>query len=555
MKKLAKGLLIALSAVMAFSVIGCDRGKDSVEVDASKSQLYVYSYNGGVGTKWLDNTIARFESEYAETSFEEGKKGVQVIVAKGKDELKAIASTNYNVIFSEQVIYNDLISQGLLLDISDIVTESLSEITGGQETATIESKLTASQKGAFTATNGKYYMLPHYETYTGIAYNIQVFDENRLYFAEDGGFTDLEGERTVGPDGERGTYDDGLPSSYEEFYLLMEEMLYASPKITPFIWSGAMTSYTNDLLAGLWAAYAGRDEFMLNVDFDSSKSGAQADILSFDGGGKPVVTPTTITEETGYLMSHQAEKYYALSFLENVLSNPDNRYSKITETLTNAGAQEEFVFGSLENKPIAMLIEGNYWYNEASDDSLFKRAETNHPSEAAKQQYGWMPLPRQLTGSVTEGNGTKNTLLDTLTSFAFINANIKNDAVKVKLAKLFLQYCYTNESLVSFTMDTGCFKGVSYTIPQDKKNLMNSYYQNVCEIREKSDIVYPYSDSGVFLKNQTKFRFDLGSSIWSSKVGSIPYTYFYTAYEKDKVTARQFFEGAFISETDWSAYL
>ena len=87
------------------------------------------------------------------------------------------------------------------------------------------------------------------------------------------------------------------------------------------------------------------------------------------------------------------------------------------------------------------------------------------------------------------------------------------------------------------------------------KSSMNSYYQNICEIREKSDIVYPYSDASVFLKNQTKFRFDLGSSIWSSKVNNIPYTYFYTAYEKDKVNARKFFEGAFISETDWKAYL
>ena len=554
MRKLYKVLLVVLSAVFALGIVGCRGGAD-VKIDKSKTQLYVYSYNGGVGTKWLDNAVARFEAKYANESFEEGKKGVQVVVYRGKDELKAIASTNFNVIFSEQVIYNDLISQGLLLDISDVVTGSLSAITDGKESGAIEDKLTPSQKQAFTASNGKYYILPHYEAYTGITYNIELFDKNMLYFQEGGGFTDLAGNRTVGPDGIRNTYDDGLPSSYEEFYELMEEMLYASPKITPFIWNGDLTSYTNDLLAGLWAAYAGHDEFMLNVNFDSAKSnGAQADVLTFNGN-EPVVTPTTITEENGYLMSRQAEKYYALSFLEKVLSSSEYRYSGINGNLTHTGAQQEFVLRTLENHPIAMLIEGNYWYNEAADGNIFKRAENQYPDKAAEQKYGWMPLPRKLTGTVTEGEETKNTLLDTLTAFAFINGNIKNDAVKVELAKLFLQFCYTDDELVNFTLDTGCFKGVSYKIPSEKKATMNAYFQNVCEIREKSDIVYPYSDSSVFLSNQTKFRFDLGSSIWSSTVSGMPYAYYYTAYERNGITAKQFFEGAVISQSAWQAYL
>lgn len=62
--------------------------------------------------------------------------------------------------FTEEIYYNDFISKGQLLDISDMVREPLSEITEGKETESIEDKLDDSQKAAFTALDGKYYFLP-----------------------------------------------------------------------------------------------------------------------------------------------------------------------------------------------------------------------------------------------------------------------------------------------------------------------------------------------------------------------------------------------------------
>ena len=66
--KLAKKICVLLALAILFSSVsvlftGC--GKDEViEVDKKKTQIYVYSYNGGVGNDWLDDTIKAFEAKY-----------------------------------------------------------------------------------------------------------------------------------------------------------------------------------------------------------------------------------------------------------------------------------------------------------------------------------------------------------------------------------------------------------------------------------------------------------------------------------------------------------
>ena len=429
-----------------------ESGKDDVTI------LSVYNFDGGVGTKWLENLKPKFEEQFKDVSFEEGKKGVTIDIVPGKSDIASVLAQGYNVVFSEEVLFNDFAAQGKILDISDMVTASLSDVSNGVETGTIEEKLDESQKKALKAKNNKYYALPHYEVYTGLTYDADLFKEKALYFAKDGGWTDEEDEMTCGPDGDYSTkYDNGLPSSYEEFYTLMNKMVDES--VAPFVFAGQLPRYTNDLLAGLWAAYSGKDEFLLNVNFDSEGTNTKARIIEFNNG-KPVEKEVSINKENGYLMSQQSGKYYAYEFLEKITSSSDYLSPKVTGSLAHTGAQEQFIYSNLEGKtlPIGMLIEGSYWYNEARDYIL--RSENTYKDKAKNRNLAWMPLPRQYSGTVTEGNGTKNTLLETLTSFAVINSSIKDNEGLVNCAKTFLKYCYTNQSLANFTIDSGTPKGV-----------------------------------------------------------------------------------------------
>ena len=73
---------IVMSGSLA-GLTGC-LGGPSIVIDEEKTQLYVGNYNGGVGDKWLDEIIPRFEAAYADYQLN-GKTGVQVIKDSDKD--------------------------------------------------------------------------------------------------------------------------------------------------------------------------------------------------------------------------------------------------------------------------------------------------------------------------------------------------------------------------------------------------------------------------------------------------------------------------------------
>lgn len=165
-----KKKLLCVSLLLCGIITSCDREDVNGEViNKDKTQLSVYNFDGGVGTEWLYTFKKNFEAKYAETSFEEGKKGVQILInpykVNGEGMISTFGGSSYDVMFNEYVRYNDYVSQGLFLDITDLVKE-----TCENETRTIEDKLSEDSKEALLAFDGKYYALPHYEVYQGLYY-------------------------------------------------------------------------------------------------------------------------------------------------------------------------------------------------------------------------------------------------------------------------------------------------------------------------------------------------------------------------------------------------
>lgn len=547
-KKLLSIIVAALICVTSLGAFGCNRPDNGglPTGDPNKTWLFVYNYNGGVGTDWLYEIEKSFEEKYKDTIFEPdtNKKGVDIVISPGKDNMTgSLRSQVYDVIFSEIVPYNDMAAQGSLLPLTDMVKSSLSDVTDGKETVTIESKLTTSQKAALTAINDEYYVLPHYEVYSGLTYDAKVFSDWQLYFKAGGGWTSEESEKSVGPDGIKGSYDDGLPSSIEELMTLMDRS--SKFLVAPFIWTGAYESYTSRLLVGLHGALAGHDEFMLNYNYgkDSGVNGGKARIITGFNGTTPIVQEMDITPETGYLLKQQESKYYALKVLEKILSNSKYYSSKITGVLDHESAQTEYIYADLENNPVAMLIEGSYWYNEAKDSR--KRSENTYKEKAKNRQFKWMPLPTQVSGSVTEGNGKKQTLVDSISSYAYINANNENDPIICDLAKTFLKYCYSEEALQNFVLQTGVFKGVSVNMDNVDISGVNSFYQSIINVRKNADVAYPVSDNKIYMHAFVNPLMD-----WQTVVDGVPYDYPIDGFQS-RVSAEKYFKGMWSNETSW----
>ena len=173
-RRLQRYVLAALLIfVIVFGSIGCigNGGDETEEIDPTRTQLYVANYNGGAGTVWIENMKTAFEEESKNESIEPGKTGVQVHVEPGSNGGTSIINTGrYDIIFSEgNSNISDDISNGYLRDITDIVTEPLTEFG---ETGNIEDKfISENQKSYFHVDfsgsgNKRYYTLPLYSAFS-----------------------------------------------------------------------------------------------------------------------------------------------------------------------------------------------------------------------------------------------------------------------------------------------------------------------------------------------------------------------------------------------------
>ena len=548
-----KTLCVILGLLMCLSVTACGKRPGLTEaIDPNRTQLYVFNYEGGVGSDWLYDMKEKFEEEYKDICFEPGtsKKGVQIMIEANKLSFNAdekIKSSSNEVFFTENVGYNDMVSQDLLLDITDLVTST-------EDGASLESRMTDQQKESLTALKGKYYALPHYDGFRGVSYDIDLFEEKGFYFADEkengnNGFVISASEkRSAGPDGKYDTGDDGLPATMEEFFKLFDYML--SSNVTPFVFTGMYPEYTSYVAEWIYSNYAGADVASLDYSFDSGDMEVEI-ITNFEElknnmfGAEPIIEKVKIKPENGYLMKQQVGKYYGLAFLCKMLSDSRYYYSLSTnQTFSHLDAQEAFIYSKLENKPIAMIIDGSYWVNEAK--GAFQRSIEDYGTRAENRNFGWMPLPVTVSGEVSEETAQKNAAKDTVRSYAYINGNIKDDENKVKLAKLFLGYCYKLENLQRFTELTGCARGLNYELTEENKSQMSTFALSVWEMKQTTEMVRPLSTSQLFLNNEREFYL----SPWESVVSGQSYVNPITAF-RSSISAMDYFNGMKIYQRDW----
>ncbi len=567
MKK-AITLLMCIMLIVTFVLVGCEPstekpdGATSIDefdrettINTGKTTLFISNFNGAFGEKWLKAAAKRYEEIHKDDVYEPGKKGLQIWIdnAKqgGKDIIDGIDRSRDAIFFTEYVYYNDLVASGKVLDITQLASEKLTQYG---ESRSIFDKLTAEQKAYLMTDNNKIYMLPHYQAFRGITYDVDLFEKELLYFSaekENGndGFIVSETEtRSNGPDGKANTYDDGLPATYDDFFKLCSKMKEIG--ITPVIWTGDHPNYFTEFLAALACDYEGLEQSMLNFTFDGTAKNLVASANAAEITSK--MSATTITPNNGYLLAKQAGKYYALQFADRLL-NKSTKYIDLRSvgSLSHTDTQKTYIasrFLSTENT-IGMLIESNYWENEADDMGYFKTMAKQYGEDKASRsarRFGFMPFPKATQAEVGEGV----TLVDYLMSGAFIRGNIGQESGKAyekDLALDFLKFLYTDQSLVEFTEYTGCPKSLNYDI-DSILNKVSYYTRNVFEMRARADVVYPFSKEPIYADNASNFNF---AYFYRTTVnrgqGNTPYTIPSDAIYKDGLTGLEYFNGLAVS--------
>lgn len=575
MKKIMKKafvLLLALCMTLTcFVATGCNQETEK----GNKTILNVANYSGGVGVQWIKEVEKRFEQACEGISYEEGKSGVDVKVWNHKSYIgttlaSTLAGDTNDVYFTQELPYSNLASLGQLLDITDLVTEKV-----GSDGKTIFSKFAPEHKTGLKI-NNKYFAIPHYEVFQGIVYDSGIFTKKNLFFANeldtDSTYpgtcrfvVDAEETKSCGPDGKFNTYDDGLPSSIAEFKKLIDEMT-GTASIDPFIYAGGHDYYTNMLNASIAANINGADTMRLFLnfgDYSDLEPGAtvpstKARIVDeFDYNDYPVVNEYTITPDNGYLLKQSEGLYWGVDLATYVWGDTANWSANISSGTSQIDAQNEFMCCGIDGQTnyAGMLIEGNYWYNEANDEEVFADLKIDFPTKYKEKKPKFMPLPVQAEGTVTEGNGKAPVLLDNYSSYSFINANI--DKEKIDLAKDFLSFCYTDFELEQFTINTkGVARSVEYDVEEAFSALAsNEYATSLVQMRKAAadagNIVRWCTDNSIYVNNEQTFK-PTTNSFWSTRVENTSYALVLTAAQ-NSISAKDYFKGFALTSGQWSS--
>jgi len=509
-------------------------GDTSIDVGTSEEEipgvtnpysLTVFNFDGGYGHEWLDAAISRYKKVRAGKEFTvDGVTydGVDFKVTNDKTLMSAMATsgTHYDIWLEEQVPYNQLIrSDKTFAKMTDVMTEENPYEPG----VTLESKLSAQQQEFYKVTKDgetDYYGLPHYAGYVGIVYNKYYFDGYGWYLKDgynkadlvediDACFTDDATARTAGPDGMKGTEDDGLPTTYEEFYALCDVITGTR---TPISWTGKhREGYLSWFTQAMMVNHEGLEQGALNFSFDGTAENLV--VFNEDGSVKTDADGNIVTESVaidaatnGYELGRQAGKYYAFKFLETIMERGYHTDGAVNPTYEQTTAQEHFIDGSgldaLEDMP-AMLLEGVWWEMEAAGilDAMQQSSGQDY-----RQRYAFMPLPCATEAEAAEraekaARGENYyTLMDTHNTICAIGKEIKSEVYPI--AKDFIQFIYTDESLAEFSKITNTTKAVKYTMSEEDKAQLSSFGRSLLSITEKADVVYGYAKTSFYQQNE-----------------------------------------------------
>ena len=551
-----KGMKIGaclLGGALLFVGVGCGGGQGGstpvypVEQDDElRTQLYVYNSAYTQDMEWLNALKTEFETLHAQdTCWEDGKQGVQVVIhnvaSDFENDASRVLANREEVYFAFDADVRALQKGGALADLTSLVTESETE------TWSVKSKLTESQQAYYSIEEDgqeTYYALPDRFGSVGFVYNQTLFDEKGYYFSEDGTeekpfVADMGGLRTLGADETRGTWDDGLPTTQDEFFALCRRI--AQDGNVPVLWSASEhDKYLTWLAASLAAAENGYEQTMLNYTLQ----GTAKNLGSIKNGGFAADAQSTeITPENGYELARSAGNYYALAFLEE-LTDSKNGYCGAVNyseefTKSQTALRKAFREGLDGGKQIGMIVDGT-WFESGGETLAVERT-----TAMQEKRFAWMPSPL-----VTKHDWTDGAVVDCLNSSAFIKANV--EGWKMPLAQEFLRFAYTDDALRGYTELTGVQKAVNYGLDDSLSEFENS----VRQARRNTKHVYAYSMAETLLANE---RFFSPNELWRAKFGGLagfatPVQYPSVALIKDNTSVVDYFNGMYMYRKDnWPA--
>ena len=277
-KQFRKIATIALAGVVGSTGIAAFAGCS--DPYGNMTQLSIHYYNGGLGSDWINESIAEFEEMFKNTSFEAGKTGVKILLTadKSMDELATSISTGADkadiLYTSESGVVELLNTEGILYDTTEMVTEKVYNADGEvtlnaagdgfeivEDGESMYDRMHPYYQDAYNlagtqwATNEgdvSFSLLPYEDTVAGIILDYDLYEElyNKYYNA--GQIGEMTGYKYEGD-------SVAMPGTWDEFF----DLLSAMRTIDAGRYSGFMYSvdyYTPSIESAVIADVDGTDE-------------------------------------------------------------------------------------------------------------------------------------------------------------------------------------------------------------------------------------------------------------------------------------------------------
>lgn len=539
MKRFKSVIAAALAAVTCMSVCACGGDKE----DSTKTYLDVGVFDAGLGTVYFDEMKKDFEAYYANESFETGKTGVVLRPTKKNTEfnpaqlLTSMKDYQPVLYLLNTGDYEAFTSAELFTDVSDVMTEKyldengeIAKDTGKTATQSIEDTMLDGYSDVFKKDDGKYYAVPFMYSAPGIIYDADLFDEQSLYFKADGtvgaNVADLAAQNcSAGTDGKSGTYDDGLPATWEQFLMLLSAI--RNKGLTPFTWAESPSTYQISRVFNIiHANYEGYDDFMLNY----SLSGTDNELGE-------------INDSNYDKLLEQEGRKAAIKAFYDITKNAGNYSVKAAPAggNTHTTAEREFIQSKRYGTRIAMFVENSYWEQEAR--SVFDGEPQPEQNGYGKRNFKYLTMPKFVGMEGIEDQTNEERVIPTTYSESYMcisakNTN-KNAEVQTRVAKLFIKFVQQRAQLVKFTANTGCLRPYKYTITDEEKQTCTPYTRSILELIAEGATVAPNlaiatkrrqftgEDGFDESNNGFAFRAKVDNNVYKE-----PFTYFYMNPDK-----------------------
>lgn len=578
-KILRRVAAVASALLLSFSFTGCGGTVIDDGNDKDKTYLYIMAYDGGYGVDWIEKVAARFEEQYKDYRIGD-KVGVKIDIEATRDTGATVFSKMavqnkdiYYLFFGGGGSYADFLSRDYLLDITDILTE----VPEGQNHS-ILSSLDSQLTGYYGVTEGsdtKYYSAPYTTGFTHITYDEELFyneglfltreydengnegkvddylirkvtqnaaDPNKKYsdVVEEGGKKYVKTTNgdylSMGPDGEYGTYDDGMPRTFKEFFNLCEYMANET-QVSPFLFfggNGKGEAYLRQALINVAATVNGYD----NVKAQYALDGTLNNLISVNADGSVVSAgSTTLTPDNSNgtaLEQFKQEGYYrAYEFAKKVFDN-DSKYCH-TECFgpdDQFHAQETFMLSVKDKSKAAFLVDGTWWEHEAVESANNIADEYGEGYRLTNRRFKLLNIPKYSLDKVGEKSVVVSGASD-----AFILSKI--DESKKELAKKFLQMSLTDESNAEYTVTTGLPRPYSYKLSDEQYSSLTTMQKGLWELKANGSFVYSKSGSEWLNKNEVYSSY----YAMAVNINKTLYNNIIEVFSEKKFTAKQAFDG------------